>query len=95
MEWQSPDPSVLRYELSLVGGDLIPLEAGETSYTFTGLEPDTEYNIEIVAENLGGRSDPTTTRMHTGMFSKVAWIFYIQTKASVYVQVCGIRDEDI
>lgn len=65
IRWERPSEPIMRYELTLVGNDPIVLGAQETSYTFSNLEPDTRYTVELRVVNEGGPSNPARSRVVT------------------------------
>lgn len=66
VNWRRASEDVFSYEISIDGSSPIPLGPEETSYTFTNLEPSTEYFIALAVTNLGGVSPPATERLSTG-----------------------------
>ncbi|XP_071826148.1 fibronectin-like isoform X2 [Apostichopus japonicus] len=65
VEWQSVDPNVIRFEITLVGIDRQALGVLENSHTFTNLDPNTEYTIEVRSLSPGGSSEAATSRIYT------------------------------
>lgn len=49
ISWSYSDPSVGTYRVSLNGTEVANVPGGDTQYTFTDLQPDTEYEVQVQA----------------------------------------------